>query len=122
MPRSQRITFLLPPASTYSADSSHSSIVAEMPRFSSTGFVRAAELPQQREVLHVARADLQDVGVAFDELDLADLHHFGDELQIVPIGRGAQHAQPCFPESLEAVGRAARLERAAAQDLGARRA
>ena len=28
---------MLPPARMYSADSSHSSIVAEMPRFSSTG-------------------------------------------------------------------------------------
>ena len=37
MPRSQRMTSLLPPLSTYSADSSHSSIVAEMPRLSSTG-------------------------------------------------------------------------------------
>src|SRR4029079_4046313 len=37
MPRSQRITSPLPPLSPYSADSSHSSIVAEMPRLSSTG-------------------------------------------------------------------------------------
>ena len=37
MPRSQRMTSLLPPLSTYSADSSHSSIVAEMPRLISTG-------------------------------------------------------------------------------------
>ena len=33
IPRSQRITSVLPPARMYSADSSHSSMVAEMPRF-----------------------------------------------------------------------------------------
>ena len=37
MPRSHRITLALPPDSTYSADSSHSSMVAEMPRLRSTG-------------------------------------------------------------------------------------
>ena len=37
MPRSHKITSRLPPERTYSADNSHSSIVAEMPRFSSTG-------------------------------------------------------------------------------------
>ena len=37
MPRSHRMTSVLPPLRTYSADSSHSSIVAEMPRLSSTG-------------------------------------------------------------------------------------
>src|SRR5262245_1184878 len=37
MPRSHRITCVLPPARMYSAESSHSSIVAERPRLSSTG-------------------------------------------------------------------------------------
>ena len=37
MPRSHSITLLLPPDSTYSADSSHSSTVAAMPRLSITG-------------------------------------------------------------------------------------
>ena len=87
------MTSVLPPARTYSAESSHSSMVAEMPRLSSTGFARPAQLPQQREVLHVAGADLEDVRVALDELDLADLHHLGDELEIVAIGGRAQHLQ-----------------------------
>ena len=38
MPRSQRITCVLPPARMYSAESSHSSMVADMPRFRSTGW------------------------------------------------------------------------------------
>ncbi len=37
MPRSHRITSVLPPLRTYSEDSSHSSIVAEMPRLIRTG-------------------------------------------------------------------------------------
>ena len=37
MPRSQRITSRLPSLRMYSADISHSSIVAERPRLSSTG-------------------------------------------------------------------------------------
>ena len=110
---------MLPPARMYSAESSHSSIVAEMPRFSSTGFRDAAQLAEQREVLHVARADLEDVGVLVDQLDLTDVHHFGDQLQIVLIRSRTQHPQTFLAEPLEAVGRASRLEGAAAQDLGA---
>ena len=37
MPRSQSTMSALPSRAMYSADSSHSSIVADMPRFSSTG-------------------------------------------------------------------------------------
>ena len=39
MPRSHRITLWLPPAMMYSALSKSSSIVADMPRFSSTGLL-----------------------------------------------------------------------------------
>ena len=77
------------------------------------------QLAQQREVLHVARADLQNVGVALHQLELADVHDLRHQLQIVAVGRAAQHAQAFFAEPLEAVRRAARLERAAAQHLGA---
>ena len=96
MPRSQSITFMLPPDRMYSADSSHSSMVAEMPRLSMTGTLRVSELAQQREVLHVARADLQDVRVALDQLELADVHHLGDEQQVVPVG-GAIAAAAALP-------------------------
>ncbi len=45
MPRSQRITSSFPSATTYSAASKSSSIVADRPRFSSTGLpVRPARL------------------------------------------------------------------------------
>ena len=63
MPRSQRMTFGLPCATMYSADISSSLMVELMPRFSSTGRPQRAQRFQQREVLHVARAHLHDVGV-----------------------------------------------------------
>ena len=81
----------------YSADSSHSSIVAAMPRLSSTGLRCAAQLLEQREVLHVARADLEHVAVLLDQLDLADVHHLRHQLEIVLVGGGAQHPQPSSP-------------------------
>ena len=57
--------------------------------------------------------------VLADQLDLADVHHLGDQLQVVRVGGAAQHLQALLAEALEAVGRAARLEGAAAQDLRA---
>ena len=45
MPRSHSMTSGLPPARTYSAESSHSSIVAEMPRLTITG---VRDLPSSR--------------------------------------------------------------------------
>ena len=64
MPRSQSITFGLPSFRMYSAASSSSSIVALGPRLSSTGSISVADRFQQAIVLHVARADLQHVGIS----------------------------------------------------------
>ena len=55
MPRSQSITSMLPPLSTYSAESSHSSIVDEMPRLSSTG-LRARPSSRSSEKFCMLRA------------------------------------------------------------------
>ena len=63
-PRSHSTTSGLPSARMYSADMSRSFTVALMPRLSSTGVLRLAALLQQVEVLHVAGADLEHVGVA----------------------------------------------------------
>jgi hypothetical protein len=51
MPRSQRITCPCPSATTYSADSRSSKMVAAIPRFSSTG------LPQRPARAFCQRAD-----------------------------------------------------------------
>ena len=45
------------------------------------GLAQAAEPLQQREVLHVARADLQAVGVLGDEVDGLGVEHLGDDRQ-----------------------------------------
>src|SRR5262245_61560231 len=82
-------------------------------------FADVAELAQQGEVLHVARADLVDVGVLVDHLDLTEIHHLGDQLHALGGGRVAEQAQPLLAEPLEAVRRAPRLERATAEALGA---
>ncbi len=74
---------------------------------------------QQREVLHVAGADLEHVRVLGDEFDLPRVHDFGDHRQP---GRGA-HFREEFkrlePEPAKRVRRRARLERATAQQGGA---
>src|SRR5699024_2689341 len=89
MPRSQRMTFSLPPAMIYSALMIHSSMVVHRPRLSRTGlcmkrglcntieeWIMSAQAPleqnglvhlahrlEQLEVLHIARADLDHVHI-----------------------------------------------------------
>ena len=74
---------------------------------------------QQVEVLHVARADLEAVDIRKHDLDLRDLHDLGDDEQAVFVGRFAHDLQAFDAHALEAVRRAARLERAAAKELRA---
>src|SRR5688572_148574 len=62
------------------------------------------QFPQQGEVLHVAGADLEDVTVVGDQLDLAAVHHLRDQLQVVGVGRAPQHLQSRLAQPLEAVG------------------
>ena len=64
----------------YSAASSHSSMVAAKPRFSSTGRP-TAHGAQQREVLHVAAAHLKHVRMLGHRLHQPWLHHLGDDRQ-----------------------------------------
>ena len=94
-------------------------MVAEMPRFSRIGLRRSPEFAQQVVVLHVARAHLQDVDVVGEQRDLGLIHHFAHQQQMVAVGRFAQQLQALFAHALKAVGRGARLERAAAQHFRA---
>ena len=75
---------------------------------------------QQRVVLHVPRADLEDVGVLGDDVDLARLHDLGDDRQAGPLARLGEVAERLDAEPLEAVRTGPRLERAAAEDRRAR--
>ena len=89
------------PTSMYSAERSSSSIVAAMPRFSSTGLLHFAEFAQQLEVLHVARADLEDVDISTHQRDLRLIHYLADDEQLVAVGRVAQELQSGLAEALE---------------------
>ena len=65
----------------YSAAISSSSSVADRPRFRSTGLPGAADLAEQREVLHVARAELDHVGHLEHRLEVAHVHQLGHDRQ-----------------------------------------
>ena len=74
----------------------------------------AADLRQQRVVLHVAGADLDDVGHLEHGLEVARVHQLGHHRQPgLLLGLG-QQAQALLPQALEGVRARARLVRAAA--------
>ncbi len=90
-----------------------------MPRLSKTAVSDLAQFTQQIEILHIARAHLQNIHVGQHRLNLRDLHHFADHEQSEAVAGFAQQFQSVQPQSLERIGRAARLEGAAAQRAGA---
>jgi hypothetical protein len=55
------------------------------------GLALMTQLPEQRVVLHVPRADLEHVAVLLDQIDLADVHDFRDQLQILRVCGRTQH-------------------------------
>ena len=83
------------------------------------GFLAGADLAEERVVLGVAGADLQDVGVIDDELDLAGIQDLGNDGQAGGFAGLGQELEARFAHALEAVGGAARLVGAAAQHPGA---
>src|SRR3954463_290290 len=77
--------------------------------------VRPADLGEQVEVLHVARADLDHVRVLEDSLDVAGIHQLGHDRQPGFLPRLDKDRQRLLPEAAERVRRRPRLERPAAQ-------
>ncbi len=59
----------------------------------------------QIKVLHIARADLQDVRISFEQRNLAGIHHFADHQQTATPVRGicAIVSGFCFAQALKAV-------------------
>ena len=80
--------------------------------FEEDGLLGAAAFLEQVEVLHVAGADLEDVGIALDGLDLARVHDLGHDRHAEAVAGRAQDLEPVAAEPLEAVGAGAGLERA----------
>ena len=79
---------------------------------------RLAELArdlEQRVVLHVARADLHDVGVLGDGVGVLAVEQLGDDRQPGRLARLGEDLERLGAQALERERRRARLERAAAQ-------
>ena len=72
--------------------------------------MRLADGVQQGVVLHVARANLEDVGVLGHEGNLGGGHDLGDDEHPGGVGRLAQQLQPGLAHALKSVGRRARFE------------
>src|SRR5881275_3000609 len=89
------------------------------PALQEHGHARAPRAAQQREVLHVARADLYHVAVALDQVNAVLVQSFGDYLQAERLAYVCENLHAVFAESLEGVRGGARLERAAAEEARA---
>ena len=79
----------------------------------------AADLGEERVVLHVARAELHHVGHLDHGVEVAHVHQLGDDRHAGLLLRLLQQAEALVAEALERVRRGARLVGAAAQQLRA---
>ena len=95
----------------------NSSRVALRPRLSRTGLRRLAGLLEQGEVLHVARADLDDVGPLGDQFEGFAVEGFGDDAEAEAVANFGHDAEGFEAHALKGVGRGAGLEGAAAEEL-----
>ncbi len=89
------------------------------PPLEQDGLASLAHFFQQGEILDVARADLEDVGIGLDEIHVGgiyDLRHDGKPRALADL---LQELEALLFEALEAVGRGAGLEGAAPEDMGA---
>ena len=111
-----RMTFGLPWSRMNCAERSQSAIVAAMPRFSSTGRPVCAAASSNVIVFHVARADLQNVGVLGDHRRVLFREDFRHDGQAALCARAREHLQPFQAQPLKCIRRTARLEGAAAKD------
>ena len=80
------------------------------------GLADLTQLLEQLEVLHVARANLNDVNV-LKQRQMVDVHDLGDDGQAGFLLGFAQQLDALAVESLEGVGGGAGLERAAAEHI-----
>jgi len=75
---------------------------------------------EEREVLHIASADLDDVGVFLDEVERFVVDRFGDDAETKLLANLREDLEAGETESLEGVRRSARFVSAAAEETNAR--
>src|SRR5262249_53483892 len=68
---------------------------------------RAAGALEQREILHVARADLDDVSILFHKVERFVVDGLGDDAETILIAHLGQDFEAWFSEPLKAVRRSA---------------
>ena len=76
----------------------------------------AGRLGDEGEILRVARADLQDVGVLGDQVHVTLGEHLGHDAEVIFLRSLLQELEPFLGQALEFIRRGAGLERAAAQE------
>ena len=74
---------------------------------------------EQREVLHVASADLDDVGIFLDEVERFVIDGFGDDAKTEVFADVGEDLEAVKTEALEGVRRGARLVGSAAEEVDA---
>ena len=84
-----------------------------MPRLSRHRFSRAGNTTQQAVVLHVAGADLDDVGGILDGVGSLGVHELGDDGDSRTLASPAENVQTLKPQALERIRTGSRLERPA---------
>src|SRR5271166_3167356 len=84
------------------------------------GFMRFTGALQQREILHVARADLDDVTIFLDQVQRFVVDGLGDDQQPEAVTDLRQDLQAIFSQALKRVRRSAWLVRASTKELRAR--
>src|SRR5882757_8125013 len=85
--------------------------------FEQNWFADFAKGTEEMVILHIARADLENVHVAVHHLDLRGVHDFADGEEIEFLRGLAHELQALFAHALESVGRRAWLESAGAEDF-----
>lgn len=86
--------------------------------FEEDGFAGAGGFFDEAEVLGVAGADLEEVGVGGDEVDVSFGEDFGDDAEAGFGAGGGEEFEAGLAEALEFVGGGARFEGAAAEEFG----
>ena len=73
-----------------------------------------ADLLQQREILHVARAHLQAIHIGMHQFSMSRVHNFCEGLQAVLFAASLHDLQALFTQTLEGMRVGAWLDRATA--------